>query len=356
MKALVVARLLLGDLDNWKVFVQEREVAGQISNRRMARSVSAQIGRNYRDLSSETEKFINENFARCDYSLLAHLCDAIEPNIGLYLRLDEFESRVFPLADSVKLQFPRYAHVSISIYGLQFEFPEHHFIKDLGAAFEDLREVQERLDSLGLSDQDVKRRRNDVDKLLSRQKFISRSMISASFSLVEAFLSGLFYLALNFRRLGGIQCDEDFLRYAEKKESAALKDRLNRVVQFASLNKMDARSEPFKSFVEIGKRYRDAIHHTTPFERKNLAAGERLLNLYEIEPELALLCTCLSLATILRISMWLFGDEDKGDITRRCNELYKQITAYAREHDLLRDMREAGVHPTIVSPLPTTGG
>jgi hypothetical protein len=192
MKALVASRLLVGDIDDWKAFEQERETVGKIPNRRAARSVSSQIGRSYRELSTETRKFIIRNFARCDYNELARLCDAVKPGAGLYLRLDEFEEAFFALAAPVKRRFPFYAHVSISTYGLQFEFPEHHFISDMEAAFEDLKETRERIGDLGVTDANLKGKRNVIAPLLSREKFISRSMVSASFSLVEAFLSGLF--------------------------------------------------------------------------------------------------------------------------------------------------------------------
>ena len=119
----------------------------------------------------------------------------------------------------------------------------------------------------------MKSKRYAIGPLMSREKFISRSIISASFSLVEAFLSGLFFTAINTNSLGRLRCDKGFLRYAEKKESAALKGRLDRIVKFASLGKTDGESDPFKSFVKIGKRYRDAIHHTTPFGRTDLEEG-----------------------------------------------------------------------------------
>ncbi len=338
MKALVVARLLLGDIDSWDAFRREREVADRISNRRTARSVASQIGKTYRGLSIETRKFIANNFARCDYDELARLCDAVEPGVGLYLRLDEFENSFFPLALSVKQRFPFYAHVSISIYGLQFEFPEHHFVNDLREAFDSLRETWERIDALGLNDSNVKQKREDVGPLLIREKFISRSMVSASFSLIEAFLSGLFYSALKLRRLGKVVCDENFLHYAEKKEGAALKDRLDHIVKFASSGATDVRSEPFKSFVDIAKSYRDAIHHATPFERKkkNLDAGQRLLMLYEVKSDVAILCALLSLASILKISSWLYGEGDTGEIATRCNELNQQIASYALEQGMAK--------------------
>ena len=57
-KALVAARLLMGQFDRWEVFEQERAAARQVVNRRAARSVSTQIGRSARDLSTETQAFI----------------------------------------------------------------------------------------------------------------------------------------------------------------------------------------------------------------------------------------------------------------------------------------------------------
>ncbi|HEX7006684.1 MAG TPA: hypothetical protein VF274_06075, partial [Alphaproteobacteria bacterium] len=59
----------------------------------------------------------------------------------------------------------------------------------------------------------------------------------------EAFLSGLFFTALNVKMLGKLPCDGELLRYASSRESAALKDRIDRIVKFASV----ASPRPFKS-------------------------------------------------------------------------------------------------------------
>ena len=227
----------------------------------------------------------------------------------------------------MKRRVPFYAHVSISTYGLQFEYPEHHFISDVAAAFEDLKETRQRIGELTAIV--VRTQRDRISRLVGREKFISRSMVSASFSLVESFLSGLFFTALNLKTLGNLRCDEELLKFAKNRESAALKDRLDRIVRFASLGKGDGRSEPFKSFIEVGKHYRDAIHHTTPFERKDLEAGQRLLALYEVKADVALLCATLSFDTVLALSQWMYGDRDANDITDRCRELRENIVSYS---------------------------
>jgi hypothetical protein len=122
MKALVISRLLMGDISNWTVFDRERQAAGQIANRRAARSVASQIGRSYSGLSTEIKKFIEANFVNCGYDELASLCDEVRVGAGIFLRLDEFEKNYFYLSNSVKNRFPYYAHVHVSPYGLQFEW------------------------------------------------------------------------------------------------------------------------------------------------------------------------------------------------------------------------------------------
>jgi hypothetical protein len=97
MKALMASRLLMGDITTWTAFESERKTAGQIPKRRIAGSVSKQIGRDYRALSQEVQNFMAKNFARCEYNDLARLCDTIEVGRGISLRLDDFEKEFFPL-------------------------------------------------------------------------------------------------------------------------------------------------------------------------------------------------------------------------------------------------------------------
>jgi hypothetical protein len=327
MKALVASRLMMGDLPNWAVFEKERNTAGMIANRRTARSVSSQIGRDYRDLSTETKHFIDRNFLHCEYDQLARLCDEIKTDVGLSLRLDEFEQKYFSLAEAVKRRVPGYAHVHISTYGLQFEFPEHHFLRDIETSLPELLDTRSRLSAFTGPEFDSRRDRDVVGGLVAKEKFLSRSIISATFSLAEAFLSGLFFTAVHSKCVGDLPCDEEFLRYAATKESAPLRDRLDRVVRFTSGGTESGDNEPFKTFIETGKRYRDAIHHTTPFQRKDVEPGGRLSALYEINSDVALRCVVLSTATLLKISRWSSPESKETDISVRCEKIIQQSLA-----------------------------
>ncbi|MGH9771582.1 MAG: hypothetical protein ACRD4Q_07780, partial [Candidatus Acidiferrales bacterium] len=312
-------------------FEKERNTAGMIANRRTARSVSSQIGRGYRELSTETKNFIDRNFLHCDYGQLARLCDEVNVGSDLSLRLNEFEQKYFLLAESVKRRVPAYAHVHISTYGLQFEFPEHHFLRDIETSLPELLDTQSRLATFTGPEFDSRRDRDVIGGLVAKGNFLSRSIISATFSLAEAFLSGLFFTAVHSKSVGHLPCDEEFLKYAATKESAPLRDRLDRVVRFTSAGAESGDSEPFKTLLETGKRYRDAIHHTTPFQRKDVEPGGRLSALYEINADLALRCVVLSAATLLKISQWSNPESKEADVAMRCDKILQQALAGSPE-------------------------
>ncbi len=258
MKALVVSRLLLGDIPDWQTFESERETAGNILNRRAAPSVSSQIGRNYRDLSID---------------------------------------------------------------------PEHHFLRGIETSLPELLDTRARMEPLIRRSANTRHDPDLAGKLVAHEKFLSRSLVSASFSLIEAFLSGIFFTAVHTNLLGSLECDEEFLKYAATKESAPLKNRIDRVVHFTSKSTTNGSDEPFKTLIEVGKRYRDAIHHTTPFQRKDVEPGGRLTALYEINYDIALRCVVLSFAAVLKISQWMYEASDATDIARRCSELIQKAIA-----------------------------
>jgi hypothetical protein len=286
--------------------------------------VSSRIGRGYGELSKEIKYFIHANFVRCEYDDLARLCDEVRARRGLFLPLAEFEKQFFPLAQSVKQRVPFYAHVHISPFGLQFEFPEHHFLKDIESCVPELLGALSALAPFTQAEFDAKRDRKPVAERVGKEKFLSRAIISAAFNLIEAFLSGLFFAAIHAKSVGSLVCDEEFLEFARKKESAKFWVRLDRVVRFASQGAESADNEPFKALIETGKRYRDAIHHTTPFGRKDIEPGGRLTALYEIDGNIALRCVTLTCRTILEISHRTTLGSDTTDIEIRCQRIMEK--------------------------------
>lgn len=327
MKAMVVARLLMGDFSNWRNFEEERDFATRIANRQSARSVSAQIGRGYKELSIKTKNFISENFEDCDYADLANLCDAVVIGYGIHDRIDRFEKNFFQISKDIKEAFPFHAHVSVSLYGLQFEYPEHHFLKDIETAVEQLSEVQPKILNYRVGVWDKKTDRLSLQKIISKEKLMNRVLIIASFNLIESFISGLFYEVVENRSMGKLALSEAFISYAAKNETDILRRRLDKTIRYISNDAKSVETEPFQYIIEKAKFYRDAIHHTTPFSRKGISEGERLLALYRVDCELALAIGSSVLLCITEIQNYLYPMGPKTAIASDCDRIHGQIAS-----------------------------
>lgn len=329
MKALVVARLMMGDFTDWDQYNSEIAIAHKISNRRTARSVMSQIGRDYSQMSAEIQQFIKRNFMDVTVAQLAALSDEIKLGIGLSVRLTEFESSFFELAAAVKERHPAHCHIHISLWGLQFEYPEMHFLNDLQAGIEQLNEIGAAIGPFARYQRDPKSAQTELSALVSQEKFIRRSLISASFSLVEAYLSGVFHSIGTDGKLGVRVIGDEFKQYAATKESSPLKSRIQKFLMEASNNSESVEVEPFQSFIETGKHYRDAIHHTSPFERKDVAAGGRLIALYELNDEITRRCVAGALLSVMRFEDLVWQGSAKSDTYERCLTLANLIVPRA---------------------------
>jgi hypothetical protein len=322
MKALVCSRLMMGDFKDWEHFVSEREFARQIRNRRQARSVTSQIGRDYKKIKEHVRHFISQHFENATEKNLADLCETIPVPYGLHETLLDFENKHFSLSSKVKSKYPIYAHISISYRGLQFEFPEHHFLNDIEVLFLYLQENEKLLSHPQYSSQKRIENNQNIKLIVSKEKFLSRALISTAFSLVETTLSGIFFTAAAGGTLGQLTVDKDFRAFAIKKESAPLKQRLSTTVQWATQNYCTGDEEPFKSFMSSAKKFRDSIHHPTPFGRQNnLEEWERLELLYEIDAFVALNIIRSAFAVILTIFCEAFPDSQESDVRDRLAQL-----------------------------------
>ena len=322
MKALVVGRLMLGDFDSWEQYQEQLNIVHTIQNRRTARALLSQIGKKYKTTRDATARFIEDYFVGISEAEFAKLSEHIVLGSGLSLRLSDFESAHFELAQSLKRRFPPHCHLLISIWGLQFEYPEMHFLNDIEAGIKQLDKISLELLPFGLGHKNPKHQRPEVAHLISLQKLLSRSLVSASFSLLEAQLSGMFFAATKDGKMGSLIVSDDFRKFAETKESAPLKARLERALaETISCDEGLHNFDPFKAFLETGKRYRDAIHHTSPFERKDIEAGGRLTALYELNSEIALTCAEQALYIVSFLDRWMWQDTIETDVMVRCKAL-----------------------------------
>jgi hypothetical protein len=135
-RAAAVGRLMAGQLKSigWQDFLTDTEPeALSILPRRNLRGGVVDV----RDrLRGSIEQFCRDNFESMTLERLVDLYAMVKETIpaGLRMPLSQFEARFGRVRPKALLDAPAYATVSITLWGLQFEYPEHHFMEDIEVA------------------------------------------------------------------------------------------------------------------------------------------------------------------------------------------------------------------------------
>jgi len=124
--------------------------------------------------------------------ILSQIFDEIKTSHGLELPLHEFESRFAELREEVLLGNPAHLTLSISLWGMQFKYPEDELAKDVAEAIEIAENAEKQLMDYEKNTHFQHRLNRTEIKTLVRQKlFGSRAALIACFNLIEAYLNGL---------------------------------------------------------------------------------------------------------------------------------------------------------------------
>ncbi len=120
-RAATVGRLMLGEINTWQEFLQADVLELENLPRRQLRSGKSDVKKR---LTPEIKKFYSRNFSRMTNSKLSLLYEDIKAFRGLEIPLKEFEEKYASVKPSVLKGNPAHLTVTISLWGLQFKFPE----------------------------------------------------------------------------------------------------------------------------------------------------------------------------------------------------------------------------------------
>jgi hypothetical protein len=240
--------------------------------------------RNY--LRGEVKKFANNNFPNLKPLKLAELYEPLLLFRNHKMSLDDFEKFVGGTREGLFRGAPLHSTVIISAcWGLQTEFPEQHLIKDLAVLYNDLQELEQKLEQrreLTCSEMKDTPIRADIAEASRRANTYRRMCLLACFNLIEAYVNGLAW------------------EYAQRHDISSLSGAKQRMIQEAdgSIIKriinipeiisgkptpFDATTAPLRDFVDTIKPYRDAIVHASPFAAPEKFGGySKLQKIYDL--------------------------------------------------------------------------
>jgi hypothetical protein len=235
---------------------------------------------------------------------LAALFDLIKATIpdGLRISLVDFETRLAAMRPEVLQDTPRHATVHISVWGLQFEFPEDYFIKDIEVHLESAKVAQTVVDHI-VSVGDFVARRKELGVALRRASAGCRSGLVACFSLVESYLNGLAWRLCNTdkARFASLSQNEQKL-LLDSGQTNLRKKLLSYPALVRGVPLFDAPDEDVDAFLSLLKPFRDSLCHPSPFEAPEKFGGyDKLSKVYGMTPDIFASAVMVSLKLIERI-------------------------------------------------------
>ena len=277
---------MLGEFNDWQEFLEP--AVGDLG-RYSRHEIRAAEANTRRFLSKEIKKFCSENFFDMTEQKLSDLYEEIKALRGLEMPLAEFQSKYSRIRPEALQGQPLHSTLSISLWGLKFEFPEMHLTKDIveglktaKVAHEELKQYENKFHAQVVIFQ------SEIQGLVRRRLYGSRTSLLCCFNLLEAYFNGI---AWEFS-----QRPERILSLSERKKKmikdltgTSLIDKMIKYPEIILGHSIFGRNkEPLASFISTIKPFRDSLVHPSPFSAPEKFGGyDKLRNLYSIDLDAA---------------------------------------------------------------------
>jgi hypothetical protein len=306
-RASASARLMLGEFNDWHEFLEAETIDLDSLPRRNLKAGSKDVRRR---LSREIEGFCSRNFQNMDERKLSQLYEDIKAFRGFELPLNEFESKFSPLLPKVLKGMPKHLTVCISLWGLQFKFPEEEMAKDLTEALNILLSVEARLkDYQDKHHSEHKEDRTEISRLTRQKSFSARSAVISCFNLIEAYLNGL---AWDYIQTNGTEnLSNKKKKLLEDTTQTSTRDKLTKYPMTITGRPLWAEpDDELEGFISTLKPFRDSLMHPSPFSAPEKHGGYDKLSLfYRVDSDTAVLTAKLLVNLVKRMQKHVYEEQ-----------------------------------------------
>lgn len=298
-RAAAVGRLLLGQCNNWHDFLTADIIDLKNLPRRNLRSSVVDVKSR---LNAEIKKFCINNFLSMDERKLSLLYERIKAFRGVELPLSEFEREFSPINPSILKGCPRHLTVCISLWGLQFKYPEELLSKDLlrclhmaQQSSNFLREHEPQPHS------QITKLRIQIAENVGQREMSVRAAISNCFNLIEAYLNGIAWDYM--QQFRDDELSNRTRKLLEDNPSATTRDKLIKYPEKITGTSLWTDNDPdIKQFLETVKPFRDSIMHPSPFMAPQQFGGyDKLRHFYGADYDTAVESAILLVTLMKRI-------------------------------------------------------
>lgn len=306
-RAAAVGRLMLGELRSWHEFLEADLIDLKNLPRRQLKSGHADVKER---LSEEIKSFCSKNFDGMKIRNLSDIYEEIKANRGFEIPLIEFEERFAKVRRKVLQGNPAHLTICISLWGLQFKFPEDELAKDIINGLRLGSEAKTKLNKFErLSQPQIEKNRDEINSLMRKKNFAARSTITSCFNLMEAYLNGLAWDFIQIHGTDGLSKRKKTL--LDDSVSASIRDKLLKYPEIITGRVLwNMPDMELNNFIDIIKPFRDSLVHPSPFSAPERFGGyDKLLLFYRIDFDIAEMTVNLLINIIERIHKHVHGKQ-----------------------------------------------
>lgn len=312
-RAVEVALLLMGRLNGGMKPIFPEEYHSLPRKQLKSGKASLRDGR-----ADEVRKFCKDNFVKSDVGRLAGLYEELfEHDSELRLPLQDFEKRFGQLNKRALGGAPRHCTIVISPWGLQTEYPEMHFARDMVIAFNAAFTLDAEIKEYGeITYAEAKQDevRHPLFERISQARLNRRTCVLSCCNLLEAYINGIAWDCVHSDGLSDLSNEQQVK--LEKFDKLSLVKKLKEVPEVVtgrSPGPLAEDADPLKSFKESIKPYRDSFVHAAPFsaEAKYHSGYDKLSKVYDLTLETTRTAVNITLDIIMKIHLFVGGDGER---------------------------------------------
>ncbi|MBT6229595.1 MAG: hypothetical protein HOI47_23370 [Candidatus Scalindua sp.] len=275
--ACATGRLLLGEISSWQEFLKPDTIDYVKLPRKQLKSGKYDIQTN---LQHRIDGFCKSNFLKMTKDKLVSLYEELKAHRGLEIPYLEFCEKYSPISKFYEKGFPEYSTVCISLWGLQYRFPEHDFSNDMLIAIEQLNKAEEGLENYrGFEHKQLSKNKIKLADLRRKTENAKRQAMQTAFSLLECYLNGLAwtYYQKNNKSTLSIRKTNTL----KDTSNVTLRDKVLKYPRI--IFGEEIKSDSCRFILDEAKQFRDSLMHPSPFSAPEKFGGydklEKLFNL-----------------------------------------------------------------------------
>ena len=275
--ACAAGRLLLGEITTWKEFLEPETVDYSSLPRKQLKSGKFDVQKN---LNDRIDSFCKSNFSNMTQSKLVSLYEELKAHRSLEIPYTEFQEKYSPVKGFYEKGYPDHSTVCISLWGLQYRFPEHDFSNDMIIAIEQLIMADKELDEHREKQHtQLVKAKDNLSSLIRKTESAKRQIMQTAFSLLECYLNGL---AWSYFQKNNEGLSKRKLNTLQDTSNVTLRDKIRRYPSIIFNEELD--ESIYQFLMDEAKKIRDSLMHPSPFSAPEKFGGyDKLEKIYNLD-------------------------------------------------------------------------